>query len=266
MKRNLLVLSLATLVAILGLSAHAVAGESDALLLEASFKGDLAKVTELVNGGTDVNFSSKTTGVTPLIAASANGHLDVVSFLLEKGADAGAVSNRGLNALAVAGLTDKVDQIEGLLIKKGAGDQSLIDAAAKGDLDTVKALLDSGVNINAKEEVTGFTPLIAAAYHGDLDTVEFLLEKGADVNAKTSRGVTALIAASIDENNTEIAKLLLDKGADVNAKTKSGKTALQFSSFMEEFVSEIPERIAKGTSGASTDNTMSKLLKERGAK
>jgi hypothetical protein len=59
------------------------------------------------------------------------------------------------------------------------------------------------------------TPLIRAAACGDLDTVRALLKRGVDVNEKDGPGFTALMFAAA--GNLEIAKALLDAGADPNA-------------------------------------------------
>jgi uncharacterized protein len=63
--------------------------------------------------------------------------------------------------------------------------------------------------------------LIEAAKKGNANTVRALLDRGADVNAKNKDGFTVLMVAG----NAEIVRLLIDKGADVNAKDNSGRTA-----------------------------------------
>lgn len=60
--------------------------------------------------------------------------------------------------------------------------------------------------------------LIDASKKGDMNSVKLLLE-GAVVNRADENGDTALIHAS-NEKHIEIVKLLLEKGADVNALTK----------------------------------------------
>ncbi len=102
--------------------------------------------------------------------------------------------------------------------------QVLLDAAAAGQTEFVKSLLDSGANIESKNKV-GATPLIFASVNGHNDIVKLLLDRGANVNAKTTTGITPLIAAA-SAGDADVVKLLLEKGADVTAKDQQGRTAL----------------------------------------
>jgi ankyrin repeat protein len=73
----------------------------------------------------------------------------------------------------------------------------LLEAAASGNVETVKTLLVSGVDVNGEE---GWTPLHATVSNmkfypsnkGHKKIIELLLEKGADVNAKMENGKTPL--------------------------------------------------------------------------
>ena len=60
-----------------------------------------------------------------------------------------------------------------------------------GKLDCVKALIEAGADLNAKEN-DGSTALHWAADNGKLDCVKALIEAGADLNAKENDGWTAL--------------------------------------------------------------------------
>src|SRR4051794_15819871 len=58
------------------------------------------------------------------------------------------------------------------------------DAVRRGDVATVKKLLDQGSDVKATDE-EGMTPLYRAAlYGGDFDMVRLLVEHGADVNVE----------------------------------------------------------------------------------
>ena len=57
----------------------------------------------------------------------------------------------------------------------------------------------------------------AAARKGDTAAVKALLDKGVDVNAKTRYGATGLSYAC-DKGHIDVVKLLIERGADVNSK------------------------------------------------
>jgi ankyrin repeat protein len=100
-----------------------------------------------------------------------------------------------------------------------------LNAAGRGDLAAVEALLAKGADVNAKDAF-GMTALEAASETGHLDVVQALIDRGADVNAKDNGGLTALIRASL-LGHLDVVQALIAKGADVNAKTTiGGLTAL----------------------------------------
>jgi len=67
--------------------------------------------------------------------------------------------------------------------------------------------------------------LIVAARAGNVKRVSGLLDSGADVEARDNRGNTALIESAFFKY-PDLVKLLLDRGADINARNNSGDTAL----------------------------------------
>ena len=85
------------------------------------------------------------------------------------------------------------DQV-GVLVNAN-GITPLMDAVCDDSIDTVRTLLDSGVDVNAKRE-DGFTALLLAAFFGRTEIVELLLERGADIHAKTRFGTSALMWAT----------------------------------------------------------------------
>ncbi len=101
----------------------------------------------------------------------------------------------------------------------------LMTAAGNGKTAEVKALLDQGANVNARDSL-GFTALMFAAKSGNTSTVKLLLENGADVNAKSRMlGYTALINAAAF-GDEEMVRVLIAQGANVNARNDDGVTAL----------------------------------------
>ena len=111
---------------------------------------------------------------------------------------------------------------------QGDGMTALHWAVQKGDLDLAKLLLYAGANVRATTRIGGYTPLLIASRMGKPDMVETLLNGGADPKTTTSAGATALMLASL-AGSVDSVKLLIAHGADVNAtEPVKGETALTF--------------------------------------
>ena len=74
-------------------------------------------------------------------------------------------------------------------------EMNLHDAAARGDVSAVGALIKRGAALEAKDRY-GNTALIDASFNGHTSVVELLFAKGAALEAKENDGNTALMRAS----------------------------------------------------------------------
>ena len=122
---------------------------------------------------------------------------------------------------------EEVDRLLALILEAKIPDTglALINAANKGDSEVVEALLDSGADINARDEQNQ-TALHQAASRGHTPIVKLLLERGADVNAKNLFGQTPLLGP-VYRGSLDIVGALLGAGADVDARSElSGQTPL----------------------------------------
>ena len=70
---------------------------------------------------------------------------------------------------------------------------------------------------------SGITPLMYAVLYGGVADVRALIDRGADVNARNDAGATALMWATHDLEKT---RALVAAGADVNATSLDGRTPL----------------------------------------
>jgi ankyrin repeat protein len=94
--------------------------------------------------------------------------------------------------------------------------QKLVAACAKGDLETTKQLLDSGVNVNGRTvDGNSWTPLTRAAAANQVEIVKLLLERGAEVDLAKHPGwdYTPLCLTK----SVEVANALKAAGANVHA-------------------------------------------------
>jgi ankyrin repeat protein len=89
--------------------------------------------------------------------------------------------------------------------------EQIIKAAADGDLETVKTLLEEGDDVNSRDNGR-WSPLILAAQNGHLEVVKLLIKHRADINAENAYTETALCLAK-SEGHREIVAILEQLGA-----------------------------------------------------
>jgi len=201
------------------------------LLFAAAWSGCLDLVRELVAKNINVNSrieDGSWPGRTPLHIAVDQNHQDVVTFLIEKGANVNEKDDSGYEPLHL--INSKAVGV--LLIEKGSdintrnenGQTPLHLAAMWNHKEAAAILIEKGADLNARDN-GGQTPLHEAASQSRKDVTALLLKKGADVNAKDNEGQTPLhFAASLYYK--DVAEFLIENGADVNAVNNDGKTPL----------------------------------------
>lgn len=110
-------------------------------------------------------------------------------------------------------------------------------ASVDRHLAVVKALLESGADVNARDK-QGNTPLnVALRGKGNANKtnlVALLLSSGADPNAKTRVGQSTPLHSAVTLGDIAVVKLLLSHKADVNATDKNGVTPLQEATFFNQ--------------------------------
>jgi len=152
---------------------------------DAAKQGNLEKVRALVDQEPALVAAKDKGGQTPLHWAAFSGNLDLIRYLLDKGAAIDAKNARGLTPLAFTAIQGRI-QAGGLLIERGA-------------------------DINARNAIN-MTPLIIAAEQGAVELAKKVIAAGADVGVESQIG-TALHRAAI-KGQTEVIGILLKAGAN----------------------------------------------------
>ena len=135
-----------------------------AALIEAAFTGDIAKGTEFLANGGDIEYQTDAMdyermlffGTTALIAATVGKQHEFVKFLLDKGC--------------------KLDT-------KNAIGSALRAAVLSNSIDTVKLLLDKGSSVDIPD-ANGNTPIMAASLHNYVEVAKLLIDKKCNLNLK----------------------------------------------------------------------------------
>lgn len=173
---------------------------TDIRLAEAVKNGDRATARNLLAQKADVN-APMPDGSTALHWAAESDDLETVDLLLRAGANPKAQDRYGFTPLYFA--------------------------ATNGSAPVIRKLLDAGADPNAADaqmETALMTAARAGSRASSLDAMKALLQKGAAVNAKDAvTGQTALMWA-VRSNHPDEVQLLLEYGAGVNTATRTGKT------------------------------------------
>ncbi len=132
-------------------------------IFDAAYEGDLKAVKQFVEEDqVDVEASDRF-GIEVIFHAVSGGHIEVVRYLLEKGADPLVTSPDGSSLLHLA--------------------------AGSGDLELAALLIESGCLVD-RQDGNGETPLMFAVLAEHRDAASFLVAKGASMTVTNNRGRT----------------------------------------------------------------------------
>nr|XP_033814788.1 ankyrin repeat domain-containing protein 26 [Geotrypetes seraphini] len=197
-------------------------------LHRAAAAGDLAKLRQLLKKH-DVNLLDKENR-TPLHLACANGHSELVTFLVENKSRVNICDNDSRSPLMKA-VQCQQERCVAVLLEHEAdpnvvdvnGNTALHLAALIPALSVASQLLEHDAHINARNK-ENCTPLILSVAENHQNMSEFLLKDGADVNANDKSGRTSLMVAA-SNGQISLVKLLLQFNADLSIKDDKGWTA-----------------------------------------
>ena len=165
----------------------------------AARQGAMASAEALVAAGADVNQRCAGDKTTPIIVAAVNGHYDLVSYFLDKGANPNLVSESGMFPLYA--VINVQWQPRSFYPQPRAYLQQQTDY-----LTLVKKLLDKGADPNARiyrkpwfteynfellrTDDSGATAFWRAAWGADIAAMKMLVQYGADPNIRTMKIAT----------------------------------------------------------------------------
>ncbi len=160
--------------------------------------GRTAEVERLLRAHPEWLESELYEGIGPLYRAAVLDRVEVVTLLLDRGADVDRSTDRGSRPLHAA--------------------------AHRGSSTAVKLMLAKGANPNVIDG-DGYTPLFRAVLSNSLPCVRLLLGDGGDPNIPNARGRYPLHEAAL-AGHLEVVRELVDAGADLHSLDTKGATPL----------------------------------------
>ena len=175
---------------------------------------------------------------TPLYVSAAYGNVDILSFLVENGADVNASTNSQCTPLMIATKCNHTDTVA-FLIDQGANVNlqddddytALHHAVEASNFDALRCLINGGANVNACA-VSNWTPLMLACEFNNVKVVDCLLQHGAKVSLQDNRGETALCyAVNNGCASPDILSSLIKYGACINSSNFDNRTPLMMACY-----------------------------------
>lgn len=199
-----------------------VMSNGDTALMAAITKKRSKKIIDmLLEYGSDANVKNRE-GHTPLFEAIQSNRVDVVTSLLDHGANPNLPGPKHM-LWPAAGLPRILDLLlsRGADPKKAPGIMEL--ATSINNIDSVRVLLRAGVDPNAKKDGI-YTPLCSSIRDNRSDIFELLLANGADPNVPSAEYPTF---KCVTHYRTQYLAPLVAAGADLNSPKGILETAVQ---------------------------------------
>ena len=204
-------------------------------IIEASKAGDLAAVKSVLEGASHLVDTTDETGRTPLHWAARGVHVEVLSYLIDAGAD---VNSQDVNLVTPLHSICSRGHVEAarILIDKNANlsstmfDQSTLLhlAVINGNAELISLLVTSGAPVGFRD-IREDSPLRLAVHLDKWDAVDLI------VGLTSSSDTGALNSADFDGNSIlhlasgsrrmETVKTLISKRVDTNLRNRRGQSA-----------------------------------------
>jgi ankyrin repeat protein len=215
--------------------------------------------------------------------AAREGQVEAVRLLLDFGADpeGNGLNDRNLIEMArerghehIAQMLEQERERRGRVVAQPA-DHPIHKAAALGETDAVRALLDADAALVNRGARQGVTPLHCAVLGGSPQMVNLLLDRGANIHARTPGDLQVIDFAIWGERgpsvNDDIVRLLVSRGATYDltiAAARGDRASVQ--RMLDDNPSRISETRPNGRRPLSAavergHDDIVRLLLERGA-
>ncbi|KYR01637.1 ankyrin repeat-containing protein [Tieghemostelium lacteum] len=184
-------------------------------LLIACFHNNLNSLKNMIKSGADMNYQCKIRGWTPLMLAAQEGHIEALNLILQlKNIDVNKRNFQGNTCLMIACYNTRRSVIEKLInyadpsITNKEGTNCLMVSSALGDTDSMRILIEKGMDVNAVDN-KGYSALMYCQIYG-------YKPKPNTINDYDGHSVTELEL----ENRKMALNILISSGSRIDQVTK----------------------------------------------
>lgn len=180
-------------------------------------KNDISGVKLALKNGAKLNINDKH-GQSPLLLSLKDSKLDIVKYLVEKGANI-REKNQNMSMVQWAKFLSQ-EEVENYLIKKGGAipvndkNYSIFLEIIKNNNEEVKKMVEQNSKLIELEDELKRTPLFYSILMDNYEITKFLLENGANIDMQDIYKENSFYVA-IKNNSPLICKLLIDNGAGI---------------------------------------------------
>ncbi|XP_070772467.1 protein phosphatase 1 regulatory subunit 12C [Enoplosus armatus] len=217
-------------------------------LHQACIDGSMEMVSFLLERGANVN-QVDSEGWTPLHVAASCGYPDIADFLLQRGASLSAVNCDGDVPLDIA-LDETTDSLlQGYTLRQGVDLEAAKRLEEEQIMTDARTWLNEGPPADVRHPRTGATPLHVAAAKGYLEALKILCQCGLDVSAMDFDGWTPLHAAA-HWGQGEACRILAEQLCNMEARSNAGQTPFDVA---DESVEELLEELSQKQANSILD-------------
>ncbi|KAF7666953.1 hypothetical protein LDENG_00083340 [Lucifuga dentata] len=209
-------------------------------LHQACIDGSMEIVSFLLNHGANVN-QVDSEGWTPLHVAASCGHPDIAEFLLQQGASLSAVNCDGDVPLDIALDETTESLLQDYIVRQGVDVEVAKRFEEEQIMRDARIWQTEGPPADVHNPKTGATLLHVAAAKGYLEAIKLLCQCGLDVSAVDFDGWTPLHAAA-HWGQGEACRILAEQLCNMEARSNGGQTPFDVA---DESVEELLEELSQ---------------------
>jgi len=190
--------------------------------------GHVDMVSLLLEYGADPNLTNDR-GETPLLLAVSSGHLDIVTLLIRCEANILQADNDGVNPVVAASRAGHLSVLEYLLDQDACGADACSQALTQSILHQqthVSELLldDQTLDLAHVDPLSGLDCLGAAASVADINCLRFMLRR-----ENSNADLSAALHAACSSGHNDVVEFLMQQGVSEAVKDSGGRSCLMLS-------------------------------------